>query len=67
MARRKFKVLSKVTYKPGTSIRTESLPKFNHTNQMQPARAELLSAGHCEIDGQRMEFQELRMFFPCDC
>lgn len=61
---RAFKVLSKVTYKRGTSIKSHALPKFEHTNGLQPRAAELLCAGHCERNGERMEFQDVRLFFP---
>lgn len=66
MSRPRFKVLSRVKYAAGTSVKPHALPRFNHTNGMQPARAEILSAGHCELEGQRLEFQDVRLFFPVE-
>jgi hypothetical protein len=51
MPRRRFKVLSKVAYRAGTSVKPHALPKFNHTNG---------------IEGVRLEFQDVRLFFPVE-
>lgn len=54
-------------YRKGNGkLRDDKLPSCVHTNGVQPVEAHLLAAGVVERDGVRLEFQDMRLYFPKD-
>lgn len=47
----------------GAEIAKDELPELNHTQGKQPDRADIIGAGHMEIDGHPFEFQDIRVYF----
>jgi hypothetical protein len=60
------KILFKQTYKKGTTVKREALPITRHTHTYQPVEMHLLTAGIIDRGGEKLEFQDIRLYFPRD-
>ena len=57
------RVLYRETYKANTKFRNDVLPVLKHADGMQPIRMDLKSSGLIEINGKKLEFQDVRLYF----
>lgn len=60
------RIIYRETYKAGTCVRKDCLPITKHTKTYQPRRMDLKAAGVIEVNGEEMEFQDVRLYFPRD-
>lgn len=60
----KEKILYQEKYKPGAmKLKDDFIPDCKHSDGYHPVRAEIRAAGTCELNGERLEFQDVRLWF----
>jgi hypothetical protein len=59
----KFKLLFEQKYrKQSYFVKEDLLPDLKHSNGYAATHMEILSTGHCELDGRQLEFQNIRIY-----